>query len=457
MDDETLQGWWARTGLPIPPAARTTVIGGDPVLDCRHRVGEAAAASLGVGAAWAAEIWHRRGGPRQSVTVDVGAAAASLIGFALQQAPEADLARRPPPYTRLFPTRDGRWIHLHGGFPHLAAGLVELLGCDADDESVAAAVSAWEAEPLEEAIAAAGLCGAVARSAEEWNAHPQGTALSEVDAVTITRIGDAPPRERPASDRPLSDVRVADMTRVLAGPTCGRTLAAHGADVLRIASPYLPSVEPYVVETGHGKRNAFADLHDPQDHALLLEVLAQADVVCQSYRPGALDRRGLGAAALADLAPGCVYVSIDCYGHVGPWANRAGWEQLAQTVSGLAIAEGSDAGPRLIPAAATDYTTGYLAAAGALAALALQMHEGGTWAVEVSLCQTSRWLQSGGMVDVGVPPSGLAGVDGSLDTTDTSWGPVTHLGVPMSMTETPPRWDLPPSPLGTHALSWTGP
>jgi crotonobetainyl-CoA:carnitine CoA-transferase CaiB-like acyl-CoA transferase len=479
MDDAALRRWWERGRLEAPPGARVTVSGSDPVLASRHRPGEAASAALGLLGAWSARIAEQRGGSPQGVRVDTTSAAASLLGFLFQSAEKLDLTRRQTPLTAFYPTADDRWIHLHGGFLHLADGLTTLLGCDATSEDVGRAVRNWWAEPLEEAVADAGLCAAVARTRTQWLAHPQGAALDGLGAVSIRRIGEAPPRHRhfddpPLNDpslgeRPLSGIRVADLTRVLAGPTCGRSLAAHGADVLRIGSPKLPSIEPYVVETGRGKRCAFVDLDDADGVRRLRDLVADADIFCQGYRPGSLAARGLGAEELAGLVPGIVYVSINCYGHVGPWAGRPGWEQLAQTASGIAMAEsGAETGsrtgtgvatgaPRLLPAAATDYTTGYLAATGALVALSRQIDEGGSWLVEASLCQTAEWIQSGGSDLDSADASGLDDPRLERLTLDTAWGEVSHLPPVEQLERTPARWRRTPSPLGTHDLSWSTP
>ena len=454
MDDDVLQRWWERGGLEPPPGARVSVSGSDPVLGVRHRPGEAAAAAIGLMGAWAARIGEQRGGDPQTVRVDTSAAAASLLGFAFQSAEALDLTRYQNPLSALYPTKDDRWIHLHGGFPHLADGLTSLLGCEVTAESIGAAVKTWTGDALEDAVAEAGLCAALARTQAEWNEHPQGRALAGFGALTIRRIGDAPPRLRSMDDQPLSGVRVADLTRVLAGPICGRSLAGHGADVLRIGSRSLPSVEPFVVETGHGKRSAFVDLDDQEGANHLRDLAAEADVFCQGYRKGSLERRGLGHEEVAAFNPGVVYVSINCYGHVGPWAGRPGWEQLAQTAGGIAMTETVDDVPRLIPAAATDYTTGYLAAAGTLTALSRQMDEGGSWLVEVSLCQTGTWLQSGGADCDAASATGLDDATARLQTVDTAWGVVSHLPPVEQLERTPARWRFPPVPLGSHDLTW---
>ena len=454
MDADSLIQSWDRGHLEAPPGARVEVSGADPVIASRHHPGETAAAAMALAGAWSAYIRELRGGAPQGVRVDVADAAASLLGFLLQDFEDLDLSRAGNPLTALYSTVDDRWIHLHGGFPHLGEGIVELLGCDATTESVSEAVAKWSAIELEDAIAEADLCAAMVRTKTEWEEHPQGRALASLPVVTIRRIGDAPPRERASCTRPLEGVRVADLTRVLAGPTCGRTLAAHGADVLRIGSEQLPSVEAFVVETGHGKRSAFAELDTATGRSELEGLMSTADVFCQSYRPGSLARRGFTAEALAEMSPGIIHVSISCYGSVGPWADRGGWEQLAQSASGIAAAEGDRDQPRLIPAAVTDYTTGYLAAVGAMTALARQMVEGGSWAVEASLCQTSKWLQSGGTGCDPAMATGLGDVGARQSIVESAWGTVRYLRPPEQMGQTPPHWERPPPVLGSDELAW---
>src|SRR5919197_6209684 len=183
------------------------------------------------------------------------------------------------------------------------------------------------------------MCGAMARTTEEWAAHPQGQALAGLPRVEIIKLGDSEPEPLPAGDRPLSGLRVLDLTRILAGPTHARTLALYGADVLHIASPNLPSADIFVMDTNQGKLSAFLDLEAPADVEHLRKLVTRADVFAQGYRAGSLDRRGFGPEELVALRPGLIYVSINCYGHVGPWVERPGWEQLAQTVTGIAVAQ----------------------------------------------------------------------------------------------------------------------
>ena len=457
MSLETLAALRQSLGLSAPDPAQVEISGADPVLPTRFRVGEAAAAALAACGLQAAEIWELRGGRRQRVRVDVVGAAASLVGFAFQRAenpaaiPAFDPARN---VTGIYPTRDGGFFLLHGSFPDTQARALALLGCDDDVKVVAARIAGWDAQALEDAIAELGLCGARVRSATEWAAHPQGRVLAGTPVVELIKLGESAPEPFGPGTRPLDGVRVLDLTRVLAGPTCGRTLAAHGADVLRIGSPKLPFIAPFVIDTSHGKRSAYLDLDDVQDAERLRALARAADVFTQGYRSGALEKRGFGPEALHALRPGIVYTSINCYGHEGPWVRRPGWEQLAQAVTGIAHEHGGASSPRLLPAAATDYNTGYLAALGTLIALDRRARVGGSWHVRASLCQTGMWLERMRRSDTageGLSPEQLQPF---LTRSETAYGPLHHLGPIVELSETPARWALPTPPLGTHSPVW---
>lgn len=457
MERERLTELLEYARLQLRDSNRVEVSGRDPVLANRHPAGEVAACALALVGDAASHLHSLRGGDLQRIEVDVADASASLLGFLfLKSSSGIDVTRQRNATIAFYATRDDRFIHLHGGFPHLAEGLLKLLDCPLDADAIATSVRKFDSFTLEQDIADLGLCGAVARTCEEWNSHPQGQALAPLPAVEILRLGEAPVRPLPPlGTRPLENIRALDLTRVLAGPTCGRTLAEQGASVLRIGSEALPSVDPFVMETGRGKRNAFLDLKKPIDAQRLRDLISEADVVCQGYRSGALERMGFGPESVAANQPGIVYVSINCYGHEGPWYARPGWEQLAQTACGIAIGEGGDENPRLISAAATDYTTGYLAAYGAMEALQRRATEGGSWHVRVSLAQTAMWLTRAGHHLDPAQAIGLGNIERLQVESETAWGKLGHLGPVLRMSATPPHCRLPPAPLGRHAASWS--
>jgi crotonobetainyl-CoA:carnitine CoA-transferase CaiB-like acyl-CoA transferase len=281
--------------------------------------------------------------------------------------------------------------------------------------------------------------------------------------LEIERIGDAAPRLRPLGTRPLSGIRVLDLTRIIAGPVAGRTLAAHGADVLNISSPHLPSIPSLVIDTGRGKRAAHVDLKTLDGVETLRQLVRNADVFIQGYRPGGLAARGFSEHDLLALKPGIVAVSLSAYGHVGPWANRRGFDSLTQNANGLnweeaqaASADGRVDRPKELPAQALDHVAGHVLAFGATMALARQMTEGGSWRVRTSLAQVGHWLQSLPRVAGGpkaIDPTGESIAD-LLETTPSGFGPLTAVRHAALLSATPARWALPSMPLCSHAAAW---
>ncbi len=452
----------------IAPLRAPAFAGAESVAPTPFRIAAASAAALGLGASAAHEIWRLRGGGEQEIAADLEVAAWSLLSFSLLRL-NGEAVPRPSenkPTVAFHRTAGSDFIHLHGGFPHLEEGTLALLNAKNTHESVGAAAAKWNAFALEDALAHMKLCGAVARSAEEWRETQQGRLMADTPPIVLKRIGDAPPLRLEESSLPLGGIKVLDLTRVLAGPTAGRTLASHGADVLGIRAPDIPTIALFDLDTGHGKRSAYLDLRRPADAETLRGLLRDAHVFVDSYRPGALADRGLTPAALAHTVPGIVYLAISCYGHKGPWAMRRGWEQLAQSATGLAMEQGAfmarraglrDTEPHLIPAAACDYITGYLAAAGAIAALLRRIREGGSWLVEVSLTATAMWLQSLGRTPPGDIPDGWRaanGLDAYRQSCETEAGRLDFLGPVVRMSKTPPAWRRPPPTQGADKPVW---
>ena len=139
---------------------------------------------------------------------------------------------------------------------------------------------------------------------------PHAKALAELPVLSIEKIGEAAPKPWPAGERPLAGLRVLDLSRVIAGPVAGRTLAAHGADVMLISGPERPAIPWLTIDTGRGKLTSFVELGHEQGRAVLRDLLAQADIFSQGYRPGALAALGFSAEQAARISPGIVYVSL---------------------------------------------------------------------------------------------------------------------------------------------------
>jgi len=327
-----------------------------------------------------------------------------------------------------------------------------VLGNSPDRASAEAASRDWDGLELEDAIHAAGGCAGLARTAGEWARHPHSAAVAAQPLLEIKKIGESKPEPLPGGKRPLSGLRVLDLTRVLAGPTCARTLAEHGADVLKIAGPHLPDSGASEFDTGIGKLQAFLDLRSPQGVEKLKDLLKSGDVFSQSFRPGTLAARGFSPGQAAELRPGIVYVSLSAWGTAGPWRDRRGFDSIVQTVSGMAYAQGGEK-PKLMPVSVIDYVSGYLMAFGALVALARRATEGGSWLVRVSLARTGKWIVDRGTVEefssVREPE-----VKDLLIKTRSPVGEVEHLKPVLGLSDTPPYWERPPVPLGTNPPEW---
>ena len=163
-----------------------------------------------------------------------------------------------------------------------------------------------------------------------------------------------------------------DLCIVLAGPTCGRTLAEYGADVIKIDDPARPYDPSGSLDVNRGKRSILLDLKQEAGRQVFFDLLETADVVVENYRKGSLAKLGLDYDSLKQRKPDLVYASLNAYGYDGPWSERPGWEQLAQATSGMQARRGGrDAAPMLMPYPVNDYGTGMMGAY----AVALALHE----------------------------------------------------------------------------------
>ncbi|HSP29148.1 MAG TPA: CoA transferase [Ilumatobacteraceae bacterium] len=432
------------------------IAGADPVLATPWPVGEVAGVALAQAGDAAARLARRAGGDPGPVRTDVGDAAAATIGFALMRVDGASMARTNAenPWVGRYRCGDGRWIHLHGGFPALADRLASLLElpADADESTIAAAVTGWESSAVEDAVAERRGCAAIIRTDDEWRGHPQGELVHSWPTIEQrTAEVDADGRWAPSPTRPLDGLRVLDMTRVLAGPTCARTLAAFGADVLHVRGPNVPVVPAFVIDTGHGKRQAHVEFTDPGQLAALRRVALDADVVVQGYRPGVVGRYGLDEASLRADGFGGLFASVSAFGREGPWSDRAGWEQLAQSTSGLCLDPLGDHKPAMLPCAFTDYTTGFVMAAGIMDALDASLADGVAKRVDASLCQTAAWmLRVGRLGGVETPAVFVP----TLRRSETGFGVVEHLGPCVDVDGLDVGWTRPTTPLGDGTLRW---
>jgi crotonobetainyl-CoA:carnitine CoA-transferase CaiB-like acyl-CoA transferase len=433
--------------------------GADPVLPSSFAVGTAAQVSIGAAALAAAELHRLRTCAKQRVAVDMRHAAIECRSeryFRVNGAPTPELWDS---LAGAYQCGDGRWVRLHTNFPHHREGILRLLYCDGTRDAVAASLLKWTAADFETAATEAQMVVAMMRSFEEWDAHTHSAAIAKQPLIKLTRIGDALPRKLPKGSRPLEGIRVLELTRIIAGPVCGRTLAVHGADVLRLIGSNVPTVESVDIDTGRGKRSAFASLSSREDFQRLRELAQQADIFLQSYRPGVLAAHGFGPEQLAGIAPGIVVVSLSAYGTSGPWAGKRGFDSLVQTATGFNAAEAEAAGdtrPRPLPLQILDHASGYLMAMGAIMALSRRMTEGGSWHVEVSLARTANWLRKLGRVPGGLDRRdvGPEEVGPYIETTASGYGALAAVSHAARLSKTPAYYALPSVPYGTDNASF---
>jgi crotonobetainyl-CoA:carnitine CoA-transferase CaiB-like acyl-CoA transferase len=455
---------WTLASVDPNALVNLRLSGEEPALPSSFRVGALAQATIAATALAACEIWKARTGHRQRVSVDMRHAA---IEFRSERYMRIDGKPPGPAWDKIagiYATGDGRKVRLHTNFPHHRDGILKLLGCAYEREAVQAVLMKWEAEKFETAAADAGMVATMMRSPAEWAAHPQGEAVAKLPLFDITKIGEAPARRLPAfpedeQRRPLSGIRVLDLTRVIAGPVSGRALAAHGADVMRVTAPHLPGLPQLDIDTGRGKLSAAIDLRATDDREWLRALVREAHIFVQGYRPGGLAAKGFSPEALAEMRPGIVAVTLSAYGHEGPWASRRGFDSLVQNSSGINVAEAEALrvpAPKELPAQALDHASGYLMAFGALIALRRKIEEGGSWHVRVSLAQTGHWLTSLGRLENGFAcpePSGEE-LRELTEERDTPFGRLSFVEHAAQLSDTPAFWARPPAKLGTHAPVW---
>src|SRR6266849_3496014 len=456
---EILSDIWTSAGGDPSALDTVTLTGEEPQLPSSFRVAAAAQASVVVTGLAAAHVWKLRSGQSQDVAVDMRHA---VVECRSERYLRVDGKGSPMAWDAIagiYRTRDQRFVRLHTNFRHHRDAVCKLLDCKPERDDVQAALMQWDGEAFETAAYASGGVVAMMRSHGEWSDLPHARPLAELPLVSIEKIGEAAPRPWPGGDRPLAGLRVLDLSRVIAGPVAGRTLAVHGADVLLICGPDLPAIPWLSIDNGRGKLTSFIELKSEQGRGSLRDLLVQADIFSQGYRPRALASLGFSPQNAADINPGIISVSLSAYGHAGPWAERRGFDSLVQTATGFNHAEGQAAGvdgPKELPAQMLDHATGYLMAFGAMMAKARQSREGGSWHVRVSLAQTGRWLWNLGRLADGLKTEDLKGdsVKPLMEELSSGFGPLRSVKPSAALSKTPAFWARPAMPLGSNPPRW---
>src|SRR3979411_1220113 len=281
---EILEAIWTVAGGDASALDAVTLTGEEPQLPSSFRVAAAAQASIAAAGLAAAQIWKLRSGQSQDVAVDMRHA---VVECRSERYLRVD-GKPPPPawdaIAGIYKTRDGRFVRLHTNFRHHRDAVCKTLDCKPERDDVQAALMQWDGEAFETAAYAGGCVVAMMRSHEEWSALPDAKALAALPPVSIEKIGEAASKPWPAGDRPLAGLRVLDLSRVIAGPVAGRTLAVHGADVLLSSGPALPSIPWLTIDTGPGTLTSFVELKSEQGRDAFFGLFELTDIFFHGYR-----------------------------------------------------------------------------------------------------------------------------------------------------------------------------
>lgn len=434
-------------GIPALDLLSTVTIKGTPQnLNSPLRVIDSGAIALAAQAVALLALSQMRGGVPDDVSID---ARQIVFGFKPFFHTRLD-GRSTGDWTGLaavapcmghFTCADGRTVYMCNLAPKLRDNTLRFLNCYATREAVAAAIASWNAEELEAAMAAQGIPVAVVRESEEWLKTEQGKALHSSPLVHIDRVTDSPPVALAKARRPFAGIKVVDMTHVLAGPMITRGLAEYGADVLHLYSgdPDLEDPKPVSTEFRLGKRTAVLDFTDPGGREKLAELLREADVFVHSWRPGVFERYGFTPEKIAAIKPGIIQVAVSCYGCVGPWSGRGGFDGLALASTGVTSVEARYGQPRISPpGVVSDALVGFLGTAVVASLLQRRSKEGGSYRAELSLARVAMWLLSLGL-DVVDPSSSAEVGEPLMRSLITPDGLVDHVASPISFSVTENR------------------
>ena len=466
--EDSVRHIWSSLGLPSEPLGSLHLTGRGLGLPSSFKIGQLAQTSIALSALTAGLIHSMRNNsgvppvtvPLQHAVIEFKSERLYTLNGKLMTAPWG-------PIGGLHRAAEG-YVRIHDNFPNHREGALHLLGCPntATRSDVAEAVLQWSAVELETKAFQDKLVISALRSFEQWDDLPQAQAISDFP-ITIRKICPGPPglpsHLKSGNDRCLRDLKVLELSRVIAAPVAGKTLAAHGAEVLWITSPRLPDLPALDRDLARGKRTAQLDLTSETDQSRLRELAKDADVFIQGYRPGGLAEKGFSPRDLASIHPGIIYGSLSAYGPEGPWSNNRGFDSLVQTCSGMNVSEAEHLGEgevaRPTPCQALDHAAGYFLATGISAALYKRVTEGGSYAVDVSLAGTMKYLRSLGQYEGKTgfdcwDPSKPEEVEEYLETRETEFGKLRAVKHSAAVEGAMPGWDVMPKPLGSDNAEW---
>ncbi|KAF5692381.1 CAIB BAIF family enzyme [Fusarium denticulatum] len=462
------------TGLGLPKTALTAIrLPGEegPALPSSFKIGIIGQASIGLSALAAAQIHSiRNKAPVPTVRVPLEHA---VVEYKCERLYTVSDELAPPSggaIGGLHKTSDG-YVRIHDGFPNHVQGTLDLLGLKsgATRQQVSEQTADWASIDLENCGTAEGKVAIYAlRSYSQWDKLPQSRAIINFP-ISLKQVSKSSPTGLPSRMQPgnlkcLQGLRVVEMSRVIAAPLCGKTLAAHGAEVIWVTSPTLPDLPRVDREFGRGKKTVQLDIHIPEDRKQLFNLLKDCDVFIQGYRPGSLASHGLSQDELRSINPNIIVANMSAFGPESPWSGRRGFDSLVQTCSGMNVSEAEHAGKgepaRPTPCQALDHSGGYMLAVGVMAAVYHRAVEGGSWRVDVSLAGMMKYLRSLGQYP---GHSGFKAKDFEnpedvpeeyFEVQETGFGTMKSIRHSATIEGLEVGWNIMPKPLGSDKPAW---
>ncbi|KAF2432134.1 alpha-methylacyl-CoA racemase [Tothia fuscella] len=326
---------------------------------------------------------------------------------------QSDLYRRLS--ANLYETKiPGQYFHLHGSLEATTA--LNMIGLPGHQTRVTdyhecidlieSHVKHFTADELERMNAKNKQAGVSCLKPDEFKATEHGKLLTKEPPWTIDTLETASSpvpfttqQFETLQPQILAGIKVLELCRIIAGPSIGKGLAEYGAQVIKVTSSKLSDVPFFQVDVNLGKHTVDLDLRSQEGRQAFEKLLEDADVILDGYRPGSLERLGYGPKQVVELTKnrgkGIVYVAENCFGHVGPWADRPGWQQIADCATGVAWEQGWFMGlnePVVPPFPMSDYGTGCMGTIAALTGLYKRAKYGGSYYGKTSLCQYDIFL-----------------------------------------------------------------
>lgn len=355
-------------------------------------------------------------------------------------------------HSGFFRSADG-WIRTHANYPHHELALETALGISSG-KTIEGELARLAGQEAQELIVAAGGVAAAVQTRQQWLASEAGVAARHGEWAQFDIHESAAAKTwdyDPHASQPLRGLKVLDLTRVIAGPTASRVLAAFGAQVLRVDPPHMPELLGQHIDTGFGKRSTLLDLRRGSGLERIHELLKEADALILGYRPGALEPAGLGVEELQERYPDLAIARLCAWGFDGPWSARRGFDSIVQAATGIADCYRDEKQrPGALPVQALDHATGYGLAAAIICLVHARSRSLRTGVASFSLARTAEALFSLGKPAQPVQPLKSF----PLRRQQSAFGELDYVPPPFTVDGHSMDYGGPPPPYGQDRAAW---